>query len=296
MSFILFPKLSSLRAENCGIAILNPGWSHPSRNLHTSVLILGKKSTVEITEEDDVLTVTPEKFVILSAERNHWGSKTITESASYYWMHFATETAPTVIGDDEATSILRDQTSLQSTLADALLLPQEIPLEDPKRYLDLFHDLLFEQEQPSFTREKFLSLFKLLLINANESVLSRYVGDKYDATRFSLIYAVIQTILENYTDGNFSVKTLSDIMNYHPDYLSRMFKLRTGKSIGDYIIEQRIKYAICLLIETNNTVESIAYDSGFNSTRNFVRQFKARKGETPTEHRFRHRAMHVTSR
>lgn len=296
MSFILFRKLSRLRAENCGIAILNPGWSHPSRNLHTSVLILGKKSSVEITEETDVLTVTPEKFVILSAERNHWGSAPITESASYYWMHFSSEEAPVVMGDDEAVSIFRDQTLLQTTLEDALLLPQEIALGDPKRYLDLFHDLLFEQEQPSFTREKFLSLFRLLLINVNESVLSEYVGEKYDATRYSLIYAVIQTILENFTDGNFSVKTLSDIMNYHPDYLSRMFKARMGKSIGDYIIEQRIKYAMCLLIETNNTVESVAYDSGFNSTRNFVRQFKARKGETPSEHRFRHRTMHVTSR
>lgn len=243
-----------------------------------------------------MLSVTPEKFVILPAERTHWGSKIISEPASYYWMHFSCAEIPRIMSDDEATAILHDQAMVQSQLGDALLLPQEILLKDPKQFLDLFHDLLFEQEQPSFTGQKFLSLFRLMMININESALSDFISEKYDATRFSLIYAVIQTIFENFTDGNFSVKALSDIMNYNPDYLCRMFRVRMGKSVGDYIIEQRIKYAICLLIETNNTVESVAYDSGFNSTRNFIRQFKARKGETPSEHRFRHRTMHVTSR
>lgn len=295
MNFILFPQLSTLRAENCGIAILNPGWSHPKRNLHTSVLILGKKSKVDITEESETFSIEPEKFVILTAERTHWGANVISEPASYYWMHFSCDEVPQIISEEKAMTILRNPTAIEESLADAILLPQEITLKEPKLFLDSFHDLLFEQEQPSFTRQKFLSLFRLMLVTINESVLSDYTGEKYDSTRFSLIYAVIQTVLENYTNGDFSVKRLSDIMNYNSDYLCRMFKSRMGRSISDYIIDQRIKYAICLLIETNNTVDSVAYDCGFNSTRNFIRQFKSRKGETPSEHRLRHRTMHVTN-
>ena len=296
MRFVLFPKLSELYANNCGIAILNPGWIHPARNLDTSVLILGKKSKVEITEETENLTVEPEKFVILTAERPHRGTKNIIDPASYYWMHFSCAEVPRVLNETEALEILGDQTRVQSDLDDALLLPQEIPLRESKKFSDMFLDLLFEQENSSFTKQKFQYLFKLMLINLNESVLSEYITEKYNATRFSLIYAVIQTIFENYTDGNFSVKSLSDKMNYNPDYLSHMFKIRMGMSLGDYITDQRIKNAVCLLVESNNTVDSVAYDCGFNSTRNFIRQFKSRKGETPSELRLRHRTMHVTNR
>lgn len=296
MKFVLLPRLAELRASNCGIAILNPGWIHPTRKLNTSVLILGKKAKTEIIEEDGGLTVEPGKFVMLSAERTHRGKCPITEPTSYFWMHFSTAEPPLVLQEDQALRILRDQGTVRHALSNSLLLPQEIPLGEPKVFLDLFHDLLFEQERPSFTDQKMQYLFKLLLINLNETVLADYVDEKYDSTRFSLIYAAIQAIHESFTDGNFSVKTLSDRMSYNPDYLGRIFKNRMGRSLGDYIIDQRIKYATCLLEESNNTVDSIAYDSGFNSTRNFIRQFKARKGVTPSESRLRHRTMHVTSR
>lgn len=296
MNFILLPRLSELRASNCGIAILNSGWVHPTRKLNTSVLILGKKSTASITDETVELTVEPGKFVLLPAERTHCGTCPIAEPASYFWMHFSTAEPPVVIGEKEALGILNSHETVTRTLSDAILLPQEISLDESKIFLDLFHDLLFEQERPSFTHQKMQYLFKLLLINLNETVLAHCIDEKYDSTRFSLIYAAIQTIHENFTDGNFSVKNLSDLMNYNPDYLGRIFKNRMGRSLGDYIIDQRIKYATCLLEESNNTVDSIAYDSGFNSTRNFIRQFKSRKGETPSESRQRHRTMHVTNR
>ncbi len=296
MNFVLFPKLSALRASNCGIAILNPGWVHPSRRLGTSVLILGKKSRAEISEEGERFAVEPGKFVILAAERSHEGVRPIDEPASYFWMHFSTAEPPLVLGEGEALAILRDHGAVQRTLSDSLLLPREATPADPKVFLDLFHDLLFEQEHPSFTPQKMQYLFKLMLISLNETVLAGFIEGKYDTTRFSLIYAAIQSIHENFTDGNFSVKSLSDIMGYNPDYLGRIFKTRMGKSLGDYIIDQRIKYASCLLEESNNTIDSISYDSGFNSPRNFVRQFKARKGETPSELRQRHRTMHVTNR
>lgn len=296
MKFIFFPKLSELYVNNCGVAILNPGWIHPERNLHSSVLILGKKSRVEMKEEGEAFSIDSDKFSILTAERTHLGTKKITESASYYWIHFTCAQKPEIFTEREALEILSNQAVSQSRLSDALLLPQEIPVEESKEFLDLFHDMLFEQENPSFTPLKFQLQFRLLMIKINESVLSSYIGEKYDSTKFSLIYAVIKTVFENFTDCGFSVKSLSDMMNYNPDYLGRAFKSLMSKPLGDYIIDQRIKYAVSLLVESNNTVGSIAYDSGFASCRNFVRQFKARKGETPSELRMRHRTMHITSR
>jgi len=295
VKFILFPKLSELYANNCGVAILNPGWIHPERTLHTSVLILGKKSRVEIKEDSEVFSIEPEKFTILPVECTHKGIKHITEPTSYYWIHFTCAEEPQILNEREALEVLSNQNVAQNRLDNALLLPQEIPLKGSNEFLDLFHDLLFEQENPSFTPQKIQILFRLLMIKINEIVLSSYIGDKYDSTKFSLIYAIIRTIFENFTDCDFSVKMLSNMMTYNPDYLGRAFKKLMSKSIGDYIIDQRIKYAISLLVESNNTVESIAYDCGFASYRNFVRQFKSRKGETPSKLRLRHRTMHITN-
>ena len=86
MKYIFLPCLSRLEAHNCGIALLNPGWLHPSRTLKTSVLILGKKGHVEIREENETLHVAQNTFVLLSAGRHHEGVKAIEESASYFWM------------------------------------------------------------------------------------------------------------------------------------------------------------------------------------------------------------------
>lgn len=295
MNYIMLSEISRIHACNCGIAILNPGWIHPERILSSSVLIIGKKSTVEISEEDTNLIVKPGSVIILSAGRRHKGTKPIKIPSSYFWMHFETERAPLLLSEKDALTILKDEQRMHATLEDSILLPQQMNLKEPKYFLDLFHDLLYEQERPSFTCQKMQLLFKLLLINLNEIVISSVHDQKYDFTRYNVVYIAIQRIHENLTDRNFSVKILSDLLNYNPDYLGRIFKERMGKSISDYIIDQRIKYAVGLLVESNNTIESIAYDSGFNSTRNFIRQFENRKCETPSELRRRHRIMHVTS-
>lgn len=296
MNYVLLPKLSQLKASNCGIAILKTGWIHPSRTLKSSVLILGKKGKAEIKEEDETLYVEPDTFTLLSSGKHHEGSKPIGDATSYFWMHFETIEPPQIISSDYAVSILEDPKALSSTLQDSLLLPQNITLKDSKSFLDMFHDLLYIQERPSFISIKLQLLFKLMLINLNESALSQKINNKYDTTRYSVIYAVIQKIHENYTDINFSVKVLSEILHYNADYIGRIFKDRMGRSISDYITDQRIKYAVTLLVESTATIEKIAYACGFYSVRNFLRQFKSRKTETPSELRQRYRTMHITNR
>ena len=295
MKFILFPHLAQLHAENCGVAILNPGWIHPTRNLDTSVLILGWKSVVQLVEDSEPLSIEPDKFSILTAGLTHGGARKIEEPTSYYWMHFKCMEEPLVLEERDAMAILNNQKVIRTRLQNALLLPREILLPESKTFRELFHDLLFEQENPSFTDQKFQMLFRLMMIKVNEFVLSEHIVTSKIPNCHSIVYATIQTVFENLTDSNFSVKTLADKMKYNPDYLGRLFKLVMCKSIGDYINDQRIQYAVTRLIESNDTVEKISFDCGFCSRRNFIRQFKSRKGATPSELRLRHRTMHITN-
>ncbi len=66
---------------------------------------------------------------------------------------------------------------------------------------------------------------------------------------------------------------------------SRFFKLRTGKTFSDYIIDLRIGNASRLLIDTTTSVTEICYECGFNNLSNFNRIFKRKKGSTPKEFR-----------
>ena len=291
-----FTHLSELHAENCGIAILNPGWIHPQRTLDTSVLFLGKKATVTIEEDSETLQVKPDGVRLFTAEHTHDGETSINESALYYWMHFKCKESPPVLDEEEAHAILNKKAVIRTRLHNSLMLPKEFCLPDVKMYQEMFHDLLFEQETPLFTNEKFQTLFRLMMLKLNETVISEHAVNEETTKRHSVIYSTIQAIFENLTDGDFSVKKLADMMQYNPDYLGRLFKSVMCKSIEEYLIDQRIQHAVNQLIEGNDTIQKIAWDCGFNSKRNFIRQFLKRKGVTPSELRLRYRMMHITNR
>ena len=82
---------------------------------------------------------------------------------------------------------------------------------------------------------------------------------------------------------------------HNPDYLGRLFKTVMSRPIGVYINDQRVHYSVTRLVSTSDTVEKVAHECGFASRRNYIRQFKARMGATPSEIRLRYRMMHITN-
>ena len=78
---------------------------------------------------------------------------------------------------------------------------------------------------------------------------------------------------------------LSEMVSMAPTAFSRFFKLRTGKTLAEYIVDVRLGEAARQLIDTNEQVSSICYQCGFNTLTNFNRLFKKRKGCSPTEFR-----------
>ena len=91
--------------------------------------------------------------------------------------------------------------------------------------------------------------------------------------------------VEEYIDNNYSseirLQTLSDMVGMTPTAFSRFFKLRTGKTISDYIIDIRLGVASRKLVDSTMSVAEICYDCGFNNVSNFNRIFKRKKGCSP---------------
>lgn len=295
MMYGYFPNLPGIRADNGGCAMLNPGWSHPRRNLSSSVLILGRKNAVSVHVAGRTVEIRPDRLCILPAGVEHRGLQPLNRAASYYWMHFTAPLPPQVMEPEEAATILNNQDVLRQRLGNAALLRQELDLENPEAFHRLFHDLLYEQERPSYSPWKFQFAFKSMLIMATEATIKAHGETREVPPSSSLVYAILSDIAENLTDPNLCIKSIADNLDHNPDYLGRQFKRVMGLSIGDFILQRRVKLAVGLLQDSHDSVADIGLRCGFGSVRHFLRQFKAERGVSPGELRVVYRLMHINN-
>ncbi|MDQ4139701.1 MAG: AraC family transcriptional regulator, partial [Bacteroidota bacterium] len=91
-------------------------------------------------------------------------------------------------------------------------------------------------------------------------------------------------IMQNYRK-NIPLEEVAEIANMSPTSFSRFFKVKTNKSFSSFITELRIGYACKLLLEDNNTIAQICYESGYNTLSNFNKQFKEMTHKTPYEYK-----------
>ena len=95
---------------------------------------------------------------------------------------------------------------------------------------------------------------------------------------------VKQYINDHYTD-TLHLDDLAGLVGMSPSSFSRFFKLRTGKSLSDYILDIRLGFAARMLVDSTKNISEICFECGFNNISNFNRIFKAKRGVTPREFR-----------
>ena len=78
---------------------------------------------------------------------------------------------------------------------------------------------------------------------------------------------------------------LAALVGMSPVAFSRFFRMRTGRTLSDYIIDIRLGFAARMLVDTTRNVSEICYECGFNNLSNFNRTFKAKRGFTPRDFR-----------
>lgn len=98
-----------------------------------------------------------------------------------------------------------------------------------------------------------------------------------------LIEKALDYILEHLTE-ELSLEKVAGAMSVSPIHFHNTFKTFVGKTLRNYIEEQRIKKAINLLLTTNNSLTQIAFECGFSSQSYFSFVFKRRMKKTPREY------------
>lgn len=99
-----------------------------------------------------------------------------------------------------------------------------------------------------------------------------------------LIEDIEKYITSNYTE-TITLKDLSKLYFIDEQYLCKLFKRETGVGFVDYINKIRIDSAKRLLLNSDATISSIAYQVGYSNISYFNKIFKKLSGNTPKEYR-----------
>lgn len=95
---------------------------------------------------------------------------------------------------------------------------------------------------------------------------------------------IIKYINEHFQE-DIQVGDIAQKFNISHVTLNRQLKQTNNLSMGKYLKLVRLMHARELLLNTNKSIELVAYESSFSNTRVLNRNFKSWKYKTPTEYR-----------
>lgn len=114
------------------------------------------------------------------------------------------------------------------------------------------------------------------------------VGEKTedkDAARAKVRIEKVKQYIDEHIQEKIKMEDLAKLVYINEQYLMRIFKQQTGKTILEYITERRIVIASELLKNTNYSINYIANMVGCENYSYFARIFKRFTGYTPREYR-----------
>lgn len=156
--------------------------------------------------------------------------------------------------------------------------------DNSKKLLESLDNIRKELQYPDeFSKKSSQSYLTIMLKH-----ILRFPSDSasftYDIESHASVYKILDYVQSNY-QNDISLKELSEISGYTPNYISKIFSDTIGMSFKKYLFLQRTKTAESMLLNSDMTVTEIAYAVGFNDSNYFSTVFKNKYGITPSEYR-----------
>jgi len=232
-----------------------PGWSigKDTNNFHDLTFVMGGKANyiingkTYIVEEGDMLYVPP------GSTREAYTFKEAPMHAypfNFHWLNSHTEHLP-------------------------------FPVITKNMMTKEILDLIREFKQVWMSRQPFWEIqARGIMLNILQRLLSNYYRQAVPQTD-PRIKKVTMYIAEHYSEP-ITVHDLVGLVNIHPVYFGKLFKLNTGLSFKEYINRIRINNAEMMLSEGDFSVTETAERCGFIDIAYFSKVFKSVKGYPPS--------------
>ncbi|MBE1440892.1 AraC-like DNA-binding protein [Paenibacillus sp. OAS669] len=130
--------------------------------------------------------------------------------------------------------------------------------------------------QPGYIMQS-RALFMLIM----HQVMTIYYRKEAEVRSDKRISQVLEYVMEHYSE-ELNLTKIARIVNLHPAYLGKLFKINTGCSFKEYLNQIRVNHAEMLLSTGGFSVTGVAERCGFHDISYFSNVFKSIKGYPPS--------------
>lgn len=180
---------------------------------------------------------------------------------------------------------------------------QNIPIDSIVINILSFHESLGNAEEESgitvsshnfsinyfFESYSFQEIHKKFVQRMNEDLIQLREIKQNGNIKPQLISTVLAYVDENLFSTDFTVESIANHIHLSTNYLRSIFKEYMGVSLSKYITNQKIQHACKLLIETDESIQTISDKLDFSSINYFYPYFKKHTGMTPSQYREVHK-------
>ncbi|MBI3830239.1 MAG: helix-turn-helix transcriptional regulator [Planctomycetes bacterium] len=173
-----------------------------------------------------------------------------------------------------------------NALARTLCVPDIISVRDRHSAESILSSMFQEQRDAHpgsalAARTRLLLLLQQVSRQAIEELASEKRTEKPSRSHLQVARAL--DFIEGQIAKPISLHDLAQHLRLNPEHLSRIFRSRTGKSVGEYILRRKMNFAKELLIASGKSVKEVSASVGFRDPLYFSRQFRKSEGLSPTE-------------
>jgi len=159
--------------------------------------------------------------------------------------------------------------------------PVFVPTKDSSCLLDIINEIYDNYSRECYCYAKVYEFFdKFIELSSNREEI------EVDP-RLAYVRSAISFIRLKYAEP-IGIEEVASACGLNRSYLTRVFKHATGYTPQSYLLTYRIKKATELLMESTESISSIALLVGYSDSFTFSKAFKRIKNVSPTEYRKNH--------
>ncbi len=256
-----------VRPLNGGLFVSSGQGAHPVRTIESFELIFVHRGQLAMFEANTEFRLDAGDVLLLWPGRQHGGASPYPADLAFYWVHFELQSGGSGGG---------------------LQVPQHTRVSRPERLTELYRRFLDDQENGSLTTLLGgLLVWEMLVEVAVSSAVSDAPGNR--------LADLAAEFITTHAHEGITTADVAAALQCNPDYLGRVFKRQTGRTITAAIHHRQLRRAEQLLLHSTDTISAIARACGLADAAYLRRLFKRRKGVTPRQYRKLYARVHYNT-